>query len=72
MDENALIAALKTKRIRGAALDVFEKEPVPLNDDIWSVDNLIITPHNSFVGDGNNQRLFNVIYDNLKKWLSIQ
>ena len=72
VDENALIAALKTKRIRGAALDVFEKEPVPLNDDIWSVDNLIITPHNSFVGDGNNQRLFNVIYDNLKKWLSIQ
>lgn len=72
VDEEALVAALKTRRIRGAALDVFENEPLSIDDDIWDVENLIITPHNSFVGDGNSQRLFDVIYGNLQEWMSLQ
>ena len=45
VDQNALYDALKTKRIRGAALDVFEREPVDRNDPILELDNVILTPH---------------------------
>ena len=72
VDEDALVAALKTQKIGGAALDVFETEPLQEDDSIWNVENLIITPHNSFVGDGNSQRLFDVIYGNLQQWLRLQ
>ena len=63
-----LIDALKKNLIFGAALDVFEDEPLQHDSELWDMDNVIITPHNSFVGEGNHQRLFKVIYDNLKDW----
>ena len=44
-DQAALIAALKERRIAGAGLDVFEHEPVPLDDPILSAPNVILTPH---------------------------
>lgn len=70
VDENALLTALKDKKISGAALDVFEEEPLRKDSMLWDTDNLIITPHNSFIGDGNSDRMFEVIYTNLKEWLS--
>ena len=45
VDEPALIAALKEKRIAGAALDVFVEEPLPAEHPFWSMDNVIITTH---------------------------
>ena len=45
IDQKALIAALNEGRIAGAALDVFEEEPIPGNDPAWNCRNLLITPH---------------------------
>ena len=47
VDENSLIRALEEKLIGGAILDVFEKEPLPEESPLWSLPNVIITPHNS-------------------------
>jgi D-3-phosphoglycerate dehydrogenase len=45
IDQYALIKFLKEKRIEGAGLDVFEKEPIPLNDPLLQLDNVVLTPH---------------------------
>lgn len=47
VDESALVRALRTHQIAGAALDVFVEEPLPPDSPLWEVDNLIITPHAS-------------------------
>lgn len=65
MDTEALITAVNT-HLGGAVLDVFEEEPLDESSPLWDMENVIITPHNSFVGDGNHKRLFEVITDNLE------
>jgi phosphoglycerate dehydrogenase-like enzyme len=45
IDQAALIRALNEKKIRGAGLDVFEHEPIPESDPIWSFENVFISPH---------------------------
>ncbi len=45
IDEAALVRALQTKRIAGAALDVFEKEPLPADHPFWDMENVLISPH---------------------------
>ena len=45
VDEQALIRALQEGRIFGAGLDVFEKEPIPEDSELWDCPNLLITPH---------------------------
>ncbi|HEV8658871.1 MAG TPA: D-2-hydroxyacid dehydrogenase [Thermoanaerobaculia bacterium] len=45
VDEAALVDALREKRIRGAALDVFETEPLPPTHPLWTLDNVLISPH---------------------------
>lgn len=62
--------ALKEKlpELGGAVLDVFEDEPLDEDDELWEMDNVIITPHNSFVGDGNRERLRKIIFDNLQNF----
>jgi D-3-phosphoglycerate dehydrogenase len=47
VDEKSLIAALQTKRLAGAALDVFEYEPLPLESPLMKMDNVMLAPHNS-------------------------
>ena len=47
-------------------LDVFETEPLEEQSELWSADRVHITPHNSFVGDGNGERLAELIFSNLK------
>jgi phosphoglycerate dehydrogenase-like enzyme len=45
VDEVAITKALETKQIAGAALDVFEAEPLPESSPLWALENLVITPH---------------------------
>ena len=66
VDTDALIDALRTERLSGAVLDVFEEEPLSETSPLWSMENVIVTPHNSFIGDGNGERLKKVIIDNLR------
>ena len=66
--ENDLIDALNEKRLSGAVLDVFDTEPLEKTSPLWDMENVIITPHNSFLGDGNKARLYNLILRNLNKY----
>ena len=66
VEKQALIDALD-KKLLGAVLDVFEEEPLFSDDSLWQKENVIITPHNSFVGDGNDERLNQVILRYLKE-----
>lgn len=65
VDTDALAAGLQT-HLGGAVLDVFEEEPLQADSPLWEMDNVLISPHNSFVGDHNGQRLARVILDNLQ------
>lgn len=48
-----------------AVLDVFEQEPLPEDSPLWDMENVILTPHNSFVGEGNQERLWKKIQEGL-------
>lgn len=65
IDTNALIEVLP--HLGGAVLDVFEEEPLKEGSPLWDMQNVILTPHNSFVGVGNRDRLRNVIIENMKQ-----
>ncbi|MGN0520292.1 MAG: D-2-hydroxyacid dehydrogenase [Candidatus Fimenecus sp.] len=67
--EKDLIEALKNGTLGGAVLDVFETEPLPKESPLWGMENVILTPHNSFVSPQNNERLFDVIYKNLEAYV---
>lgn len=70
INSNDLIEELRLNRI-SAVLDVFEEEPLDSNSELWGMQNVIITPHNSFVGDGNGNRLSELILSNLRKYTEI-
>lgn len=63
-DETAMTAWLQSGG--HAVLDVFEEEPLPETSPLWDMENVLLTPHNSFVGDGNRMRLWETIKENLK------
>ena len=63
-DSQAMIEALP--KIGGAVLDVFEEEPLDENSPLWDMENVIVTPHNSFVGEGNFSRLYTLMLKNIK------
>lgn len=65
VDTEKLIDALENDCLAGAVLDVVEAEPLVKNSRLWEIENVVITPHNSFVGEENDLRLKNVIYQNL-------
>ena len=66
VNEESLIENLKNGKLSGAVLDVFCTEPLNENSELWDMKNVIITPHNSFVSPKNQERLFDVVYNNLK------
>lgn len=64
IDTEALISNLP--KLGGVVLDVYEQEPLPEDSPLWEYDHVLLTPHNSFIGEGNQDRLAKVIIDNLK------
>lgn len=66
VDTKALEKALD-ETLMGAVLDVFEEEPLSEESALWEKMNVIVTPHNSFVGDGNRERLQQIILKNLEE-----
>lgn len=69
IDTEALIRVFKKRPDLYAALDVFEEEPLALESPLWELPNIALSPHNSFVSNGNNERMFEVIYSNLKDFI---
>lgn len=72
VDEKALINNLQSGKVAGAALDVFEEEPLPESSPLWNMDNVIITPHNSWISELRNKRRFDLIYENMKRYMKNQ
>jgi phosphoglycerate dehydrogenase-like enzyme len=70
VDEAALVEALKSRRIAGAALDVFVEEPLPRESPFWTLDNVLITPHTAAVTERLWERHFTLIVENLKRFLA--
>ncbi len=66
VDMKALYQLMRTNQLGGVILDVFEDEPLSKQSPLWELENAIITPHNSFVGNGNQQRLWDCIISNLQ------
>lgn len=66
IDESALIAWLRSERSGGAVLDVFEQEPLSESSPLWDMEHVILTPHNSFVGEHNQERIWKIVARNLK------
>jgi D-3-phosphoglycerate dehydrogenase len=69
VDETALIAALKERRIAGAGLDVFDVEPLPVGHPYRALDNVVITPHLGYVSTQNYARFFPDIVADIRAWL---
>ncbi|MGD8565504.1 MAG: glyoxylate reductase [Candidatus Bathyarchaeota archaeon] len=65
VDEKALYHALKEKRIAGAALDVFEKEPTPDSNPLLQLDNLIVAPHISSASYETRSKMAEIVSNNL-------
>lgn len=67
--EKDLTDALISGNLGGAVLDVFEDEPLSAESPLWELENVMITPHNSFVSPKNNERLFSVMLQNIETFL---
>ena len=61
-----LVAALQAKTIAGAALDVYEQEPLPADHKLWGMPNVLLTPHMAGYGPHLNDRRFQIIQDNCR------
>src|SRR5439155_9883997 len=70
VDEPALIRALRERQIGGAALDVFEEEPLPQGSELWNLNNLLITPHTAGLTEKLWDRHYFLIHENLRRYLN--
>jgi phosphoglycerate dehydrogenase-like enzyme len=69
VDEKALIAALNSKSIAGAGLDVFDVEPLPLGHPFRKMDNVVLTPHLGYVSERNYRMLYTGVVEDIRAWL---
>ena len=72
VDEAALIETLRARKIAGAALDVFDKEPLPADSPLWDLDNLLITPHTGGFTEKMWERQYAIFTENLRRYLNAQ
>lgn len=69
IDEGALLKALDKGKFLGVALDVYEREPLPMDSRLFDYDRVYLSPHNSWISEQRNERRFNLIYNNMKAYL---
>jgi phosphoglycerate dehydrogenase-like enzyme len=65
-----LVAALRAGEIAGAALDVFEQEPLPADHPLWTMPNVLITPHTAGYGPYLDDRRCDILLDNCRRFLA--
>jgi phosphoglycerate dehydrogenase-like enzyme len=70
VDEAALVSALRERRIAGAALDVYDVEPLPKSHPLVGLDNVVLTPHVGFVTREGYEVFFSRVVDNVETWLA--
>ena len=70
IDEKAMLAALREKRIGGAGLDVYDIEPLPDDHELRRLDNAVLSPHLGYVSDATYREYFEDIVDNIAKWMA--
>jgi glyoxylate/hydroxypyruvate reductase A len=69
IDERALVHALRDARLRGAALDVAEVEPLPGGSPLWDLPNVLISPHSASTVHAENRRIVDLFLANLRRYL---
>jgi phosphoglycerate dehydrogenase-like enzyme len=69
VDEDALIAALRSGKLAGAALDVTAKEPLPPESPLWELENVILSPHTAALSWHENERIVELFAENLRRYL---
>jgi len=67
-----LVAALRAGEIAGAGLDVFEQEPLPADHPLWTMPGVLITPHTDGYGPYLDERRFQILLDNCRRFLAAQ
>ncbi|HJW62130.1 MAG TPA: D-2-hydroxyacid dehydrogenase [Actinomycetes bacterium] len=72
VDEPALVDALRDRRIAGAVLDVFATEPLPADSPLWTLPNVLVTPHAAALSARENERITELFVDNLRRYLDGQ
>jgi len=70
VDEPALIDALRSGHLRGAALDVYATEPLPAGSPLWELENVILSPHTAAQSIHENERIIELFADNLRRYLA--
>jgi phosphoglycerate dehydrogenase-like enzyme len=69
VEEQALISVLKNKQIAGAAIDVFDVEPLPAGHPFRALDNVLATPHIAYVSQDLYKTFYEDTVSNIRKWL---
>ena len=69
VDEAALIDCLRQRRIAGAALDVFDQEPLPRDHPLLGLDNVIISPHMAYVTEETYRLFYGEMVEDIAAWL---
>jgi D-3-phosphoglycerate dehydrogenase len=69
VDEDALVDALRERRIAGAGLDVFGREPLPLDHPLLTLDNVVLTPHIGWVTERNVERFVDSVVEAIVAYL---
>jgi phosphoglycerate dehydrogenase-like enzyme len=70
IDEPTMIAALRNEQLGGAVLDVFETEPLPTENPLWDMPNVLVSPHSSSTVVAENGLIVDLFLDNLRRYLA--